>query len=66
MSGYPAGTKEFDQLLPSSVGYGVVAGVGAFFAVLMSEFYLFLIDLTASHHQSTSETLYHAGPGQCS
>lgn len=36
MSGYPEGTREFTRLLGPGVGYGVVLGVGAFFALVMS------------------------------
>ncbi|GAA5836147.1 hypothetical protein JCM11251_007381 [Rhodosporidiobolus azoricus] len=35
MSGYPEGTRDFTRLLNPGVGYGVVVGVGAFFAVVM-------------------------------
>ena len=34
---YPEGSREFTKLLGSGVGYGVVVGVGAFFAIAMSE-----------------------------
>ncbi|BGP28438.1 hypothetical protein JCM10296v2_000170 [Rhodotorula toruloides] len=35
MSGYPEGSREFTRLLPPGSGYGVVVGVGAFFALAM-------------------------------
>ncbi|BGP12261.1 hypothetical protein JCM10213_000045 [Rhodosporidiobolus nylandii] len=35
MSGYPEGSREFTRLLGPGVGYGVVVGVGAFFALGM-------------------------------
>ncbi|GAA5947178.1 hypothetical protein JCM3775_002690 [Rhodotorula graminis] len=33
--GYPEGSREFTRLLGPGVGYGVVVGVGAFFAIAM-------------------------------
>ncbi|GAA6018649.1 hypothetical protein JCM10207_008994 [Rhodosporidiobolus poonsookiae] len=35
MSGYPEGTREFTRLLNQGAGYGVVVGVGIFFAAFM-------------------------------
>ncbi|GAA6040980.1 hypothetical protein JCM8097_000521 [Rhodosporidiobolus ruineniae] len=35
MSGYPEGERDFTRLLGPGVGYGVVVGVGAAFAVMM-------------------------------
>ncbi|GAA6055529.1 hypothetical protein JCM3770_006770 [Rhodotorula araucariae] len=34
-TGYPEGSREFTRLLGPGVGYGVVVGVGAFFAITM-------------------------------
>ncbi|GAA5873095.1 hypothetical protein JCM3774_000340 [Rhodotorula dairenensis] len=35
MSGYPEGSRDFTQLLSPGVGYGLVVGAGAFFAIFM-------------------------------
>ncbi|BGP44352.1 hypothetical protein JCM10450v2_000163 [Rhodotorula kratochvilovae] len=35
VTGYPEGSREFTRLLGPGVGYGVVVGVGAFFAIAM-------------------------------
>ncbi|KWU42090.1 Na+/solute symporter [Rhodotorula sp. JG-1b] len=35
MSGYPEGSRDFTQLLGPGVGYGLVVGAGAFFAIFM-------------------------------
>ena len=38
MSGYPEGSRDFTQLLGPGVGYGLVVGAGAFFAIFMSTY----------------------------
>lgn len=38
MSSYPEGSRDFTQLLGPGVGYGLVVGAGAFFAIFMSTY----------------------------
>mgnify|MGYP002477530332 CR=1 FL=1 len=69
MVSYPEGSREFTKLLGSGVGYGVVVGVGAFFAIAMSESSSRTRLLRASHvvvadGSSSPRSPPHPDPGQ--